>query len=354
MSKLSQWIKNKARKDSGFHELSNTFHDIQNQTQSDINKLSSTLAAIHDTQNQMQSDICKLVQDKIFMESDYPVDVILHLRDGAQKDLNLKLLRDGRLCFKQPSNEKDYRPPVFITTQPKAGTYLIGEILKNLGFDDIEIHAGDSGFSDYRNKSLEEKIYLHDSFGVFFPYNLQVQLVLPGQYLLGHLSAQAIEESHKARKVMLMIRDVRNAVLSHARFIYKRRKIITDDKLTPRDLINHLNTDADYFFQCVKECCILKNKTFVVPIRYEHLFFNDYESLIPVLDSIREVTYCDNAAIYEAIRKSIGATTLTYSGNPSILDKSKRSAKPYRVRSRRAAVGDFALAERGCYGLTEG
>ena len=34
--------------------------------------------------------------------------------------------------------------------------------------------------------------------------------------------------------------------------------------------------------------------------------------------------------------------------------ESKRSAKPYRVRSRRAAVGDFALAERGCYGLTEG
>ena len=37
-----------------------------------------------------------------------------------------------------------------------------------------------------------------------------------------------------------------------------------------------------------------------------------------------------------------------------VFELCKRSAKPYRVRSRRAAVGDFALAERGCYGLTEG
>lgn len=80
---------------------------------------------------------------------------------------------------------------MFVTTLPKSGTYFLGAILKELGFEDTEIHAGPS-LTDYRSKTREQSLHDHLRFQVHLPYGVQVFLTLPGQYLLGHINPDLI------------------------------------------------------------------------------------------------------------------------------------------------------------------
>jgi hypothetical protein len=67
-----------------------------------------------------------------------------------QKMFLLYTTENGELCFKLPDSKCQTKKRIFLSTLPKAGTYLCGRILSELGFEDTQIHAGDDGFTDYR------------------------------------------------------------------------------------------------------------------------------------------------------------------------------------------------------------
>jgi hypothetical protein len=246
---------------------------------------------------------------------------IFYIPFGPQENIFFDTIGDHSLCFK---NNKDtpLGKRVFINTIPKAGTYFIGAVLNKLGFSDIEIHAGDAMFSDYRGKSIIEKQKLYDEYFVRLPYSVQVALTLPGQYLLGHVSADVIRSVHKKEKILLALRDLRYCIVSHMRFTYNRRHAGTAGirkNFTPVDVIEYLTANhANFLFGMARECLSLKDESYIV--RFEQLASDDLQSKIESARSICAVTGLSLEQVLDAIEKSYGESTLTFSGSLSQIE----------------------------------
>lgn len=109
--------------------------------------------------------------------------------------------------------------PVIIVSIPKAGTYLVAEILKSLGLEDAGIHVNPDSLSDYRFATIKEAREDYLKYTVRLPLEKSVRLVLSGQFIVGHLPYEAyIVGMLKDFKVIFVKRDLRDALISQMRF----------------------------------------------------------------------------------------------------------------------------------------
>jgi hypothetical protein len=112
-------------------------------------------------------------------------------------------------------------PRVMVCSLPKAGTYLVGEVLRRLGSVATGFHYSDDGqmFTDYRFATREEA---RNEFGRFchgVPLERTLPLVRPGQHAVSHLECTPRTRALLAgSKVVFVYRDLRDAVVSWLRF----------------------------------------------------------------------------------------------------------------------------------------
>lgn len=109
---------------------------------------------------------------------------------------------------------------VLVCSLPKAGTYFIAELLRQIGCESIGMHIDHAVVWDYRQRTIEE--IRTDSFRyiVEMPLELSLRLIRKGQFAVGH-----IEHNNETRgllrglKKVFVCRDLRDALISQMRFL---------------------------------------------------------------------------------------------------------------------------------------
>jgi hypothetical protein len=111
-----------------------------------------------------------------------------------------------------------------LTSIPKAGTYLFGEFIKNLGFVDAGIHIegrGGASFTDYRFIPLHEARQNPHLPTQSSPLAETLELILPGQYVVSHL--QITDDLPAAAlsgfKLVFAYRNLRDCLVSLLLFL---------------------------------------------------------------------------------------------------------------------------------------
>lgn len=110
-------------------------------------------------------------------------------------------------------------PRVLINTVPKAGTYLVSELARRLGFGQTHLHLTPGHVDAYDPSRLEEGRAHPERFRRTIPLHESVGLVGPGEFAAGHLAAtpEIIAALHGLR-VVFVRRDLRAALVSSMRF----------------------------------------------------------------------------------------------------------------------------------------
>jgi hypothetical protein len=114
----------------------------------------------------------------------------------------------------------DRTTPVIVVSIPKAGTYLVSEILRNLGFDRTWMHLSRSGrhFMRYDPQRLEEGRQHPDRFKVEMPLAESLALIGDGAFAVSHLPRTPVNERLLDRfRIVFVQRDLRRCLVSRLR-----------------------------------------------------------------------------------------------------------------------------------------
>ena len=224
---------------------------------------------------------------------------------------------DGVPAFK-PRNSSPAKPAVVISI-PKAGTYLVGQYLSQLGLVDLEIHAALWEFSDYRGMTLDEKLTRAREASVLLPIEFVAALVRPGQFIVGHLERNWRTESVLADFArIIVVRKPRDCLASFMRFEAKRLR--ADPQRNPNarawltepdPMFGFLRDVGPDFFELATGIFWWLDQACVV--RFEDLV-GDYGREAQLSAFARIAATVGVSPQPEAIPATINARTPTYSG----------------------------------------
>lgn len=77
------------------------------------------------------------------------------------------------------------KKPVIIISQPKSGTYLLSEVIKNLGVTQTYMHLTETRYSQYDKDKIEEG--REKPFFINEKLSYSSSLIKPGEFAVGHL-----------------------------------------------------------------------------------------------------------------------------------------------------------------------
>lgn len=221
--------------------------------------------------------------------------------------------------------QKNQLSPIFIVSNMKSGTYLLGSILVELGFQDINIHASDNVFTDHNNHTVEQQLDCDIEYLVGLPFELQVQCISKGQFLLGHISfryAPLLE----GKRLFCCARDLRFVCVSALRF-NQRRKFFSEAswflKGTTEEALFLFLTDEPnasalvYFARNILQWIEKFPESL---IRYENLIDEAASFHTETLEKIASFTGKNMQEVVAARKRALGRKTHSYSGMPSKLE----------------------------------
>ena len=108
---------------------------------------------------------------------------------------------------------------VAVVSAPKAGTYLIAEILKALGFQDCGVHGAEWGLADLRWGDRGGLLARLQSLNVVVPLADYIGLVRPGDFMLSHLPpTETAKAALTSTRKIAAVREVRTAFVSFMRY----------------------------------------------------------------------------------------------------------------------------------------
>lgn len=248
----------------------------------------------------------------------------LFLPGGSQTRYEVEMNCDGKIHFQ--GNAIIDRPPLFLVTLPKSGTYFLGKIIEELGYANIYIHTGECGFGDYKGHDLQDQMDNYLNFTVFLPYVLQTQLLESGQYLLGHLPFSCHQVLIK-KHCILTIRDLRYMFVSALRFLQKRavyqdRTWFSQELPKESQLYEFFmeSSPRDNFVMYAKDMvnwCSWKKESIV---RYETIIDDSHQDFLSSIKIIARETGCSVSDCIAARQRALGQETHSYSGKPSTLE----------------------------------
>jgi hypothetical protein len=113
-------------------------------------------------------------------------------------------------------------PPnrVLVVSLPKAGTYLVAEVLKALGYRSTGMHLAETAYSDYNGAELDEARRNPGRFARSEPLSQSLLRIAAGEFAVGHLACKRdIVEQTASFKRIYLTRDLRTALVSYMRFL---------------------------------------------------------------------------------------------------------------------------------------
>jgi hypothetical protein len=202
------------------------------------------------------------------------------LRNAAGLPLPVYLAADGTPSAQPAQGTGPHR--VLVCSVPKAGTYLVGELLRRLGVVPTGLHLSANGLTDYRFATRDEARREYSRFNHPVPLARALPLVRPGQYAVGHLECTPAVRAHLSGfKVVFIYRDLRDAFVSWLRF---HRDTGREDHLNwiwaehpdPREqLVLFLRAMGETFFETCGWLLPWYSDPAAFPVRFETLHGDD-------------------------------------------------------------------------------
>ena len=338
-------IINVIRKICGTKSLSENLAKENECLKSELKDLKAALKAEFEG---LKSEMCSQRDDLFFnMCQLHSGKQKVFLSNGGEKVIAL-YNRGGKLNFCPSKNEvadiasgemktSQNLPRLFIVTLPKSGTYFWGRILQECGYEDIEIHADGTCFSDYRGHTIKEKLDMFTDYTVKMPFSLQTQLIESGQYLLGHLPFYCVEFI-KDEKFIVTVRDLRTVFISLLRFAQRRLPYAHTAWYSLG-----CTEEALYTFICSPEgqelivaatelCRWVQNYPEHV-LRFEDLSQPETDGYAKIVNYLGQQTGLDSTTVTAAIERARGTETKTWSGKLSVLEDfwSERIEEQFRL-----------------------
>jgi Sulfotransferase domain len=111
--------------------------------------------------------------------------------------------------------------PVLVVSLPKAGTYLVAELLKSLGYRSTGLHLGVGACTDYSEADPLEARRNPAKFTRDEPLHDSLKRIGPGEFAVGHLPfRQEVLQGTNRFKRLYVTRDLRTALISYMRFLH--------------------------------------------------------------------------------------------------------------------------------------
>jgi hypothetical protein len=215
------------------------------------------------------------------------------------------------------------RHRVFVTTIPKAGTYMMTKILPRLGVADCGVHVLRHNVVD--NRFAPERLQRHhpSALGRAIAVCDAVRLIAPGQFAYGHIGLldEQIRSAFAELKVVLMYRNLRDTYVSLVRFFHEIRHDVARMQraaLLLEDVAALLAWDMDhegpYRLIGFKEICRWRHEPNVLSLRYEDVV-GDHgrERQMEVMRELRSFlgSHVPDADLADTLDTAIGQPTLT-------------------------------------------
>jgi len=167
---------------------------------------------------------------------------------------------------------------VFLTTIPKAGTYMMAKMLPRFGFVDCGVHVMQHGIVDHRFAPERLRRFYPAAVGRPIELADSIRLMAPGQFAFGHIGLRnpEVRALFADFKVVMMYRNLRDAYVSLVRYFSEIRRdtvSVHKAKLFYEDLQSllawDLNHEGPYRLIGFRELCAWRQEPNVYALRYE-------------------------------------------------------------------------------------
>lgn len=247
----------------------------------------------------------------------------------ADKGVPVFLNKDGYLCLRKECGVN--ADPVITVSVPKSGTYLFAEVLAALGVQNLNVHVDVLGFMDLRFCTNEYAIGHDTETFVSVPYDRILPLVQPGQFMVSHFHCTPEIIANLSRfKVIFTCRDMRDVFASIMRYVAKQRKV--GDKPDegwenlpdgPVKMEKFIDRYGDHYITYIKKMRDWAVQPGVLGVTFEEIQ-GDF-GLHEQTQSLRRMAEFlgiqrTDAELRQAVQKSIGKETITYSGKRTTRD----------------------------------
>jgi sulfotransferase family protein len=245
------------------------------------------------------------------------------LRYFAKLGIPVFLNKNGDICLRKESGPNP--DPVITVSVPKSGTYLFAEVLAALGVQRLDIHIDVTGFMDLRYCTNEFAIGHDDETFVKVPYDRILPIVHPGQFMVSHFHCTPeIINNLKRFKVIFTCRDMRDVFASIMRYVAKQRK--TGNKPDegwenlpdgPAKMEKFIERYGEHYISYIKKMRDWAAEPGVFSMTFEEVQ-GDFGPLEQIQSLRRLADFLglkrSDAELRQALQKSIGKETITYSG----------------------------------------
>lgn len=134
------------------------------------------------------------------------------------KNINLPVYI-GECCpLLVPEKNDSIHFPVFVVSMPKSGTYLMAEILKKLDIPFVKSHIATHSLVDMRFVDVDYARVNSYKLQVKVPLEISRHLICHGQFGIGHIPFSHKKLLEKYKIIFLYREELRNIVISCARF----------------------------------------------------------------------------------------------------------------------------------------
>jgi hypothetical protein len=216
---------------------------------------------------------------------------------------------------------------VLVVSLPKAGTYLVAEVLKALGYGWTGMHLAEKAYSDYKGADLDEARNNPGRFARNEPLEQSLSRIGAGEFAVGHIPCKAeIISATASFKRLYLTRDLRTALISYMRFLQSTGRFGAKELPwypipDPRErLVRFLATSAtNLLARLYAGLSGWSQMPAVLHVQFEDLT-DDPEMAIRVVESIAaflNVASCDAGDI---LKRSLASRTITKSEGLTQID----------------------------------
>jgi len=230
--------------------------------------------------------------------------------------------RDGLSC-----EQATAEPSVVVLSMPKAGTYLMGQVLALLGLPDTGIHFDEVGFQDNSGKSREVILADYGSLRRAAEVSKVVLRIPPGHYGVGHARhSDELERSLSRCRTLFLRREVRACVISMMRFCDRSDwggdSSWKAEREPRRKVIAYLNSDGAHFLEWLSGIVIWDRSPVATRFRFEDLVAGGDRAATVVVEVASAVgRRIDVSSARKIIAVALQSATVTRSSRPSIVSE---------------------------------
>jgi hypothetical protein len=220
------------------------------------------------------------------------------------------------------SPSESVAPPnrVLVVSIPKAGTYLVAEVLKALGYRSTGMHLAETAYSDYHGADLDEARRNPVRFARSELLSQSLMRIAVGQFAVGHLTCkEEIVQATASFKRIYLTRNLRTALISYMRFLTATERLGAKDSSwyaianpQPR-IVDFLRTSAPILLgRLYKDLAGWSQVSGVLHVHFEDLM-HEQEMAPRVIQSIAAflgLTACD---AWRVLSSSLASDTITKS-----------------------------------------